>query len=139
MAIARRLQQIQDAGPSLTRDEAIVVPAQAFMSYVGIAPVKEESGKKRWVHWQASPARGFPSVGNWRDGLAPSFSGKPLLNGLTNPDAFLLGHKLFTNSKNGLVKLIKQQFGHWLTSGAEFFGVVGKIVHPTMRRNTWPL
>jgi transposase len=28
--------------------------AQAFMSYVGIAPVKEESGKKHWVHWRWS-------------------------------------------------------------------------------------
>lgn len=119
-AIARRLQQIQDAGPPLTEDVAIVVPfqalvralisllkvvlqqllnfelkiaelfeslpdaelfqalpgagshlaprllaafgedrsrfasAQAFMSYIGIAPVKEESGKKRWVHWRWS-------------------------------------------------------------------------------------
>lgn len=116
-AIQRRLQQIHEAGPPLTSDAAIVVPAQAltaaliallkvilnqltdfnakivtlfaalpdaelfanlpgagphlaprllvafgtdrsrftsaqaFMSYVGIAPVKEESGKKRWVHW----------------------------------------------------------------------------------------
>lgn len=138
-AIARRIQQIQDAGPPLTRDEAIVVPAQAltlalvallkviieqltrfndtiaqlfetipdaplfaelpgagphlaprllvafgsdrsrfasaqaFMSYIGIAPVKEESGKKRWVHWQASPEGGFPSVGNWRGGHVLSF------------------------------------------------------------------
>jgi transposase len=119
-AITRRLQQIQQAGPPLTRDQAIVLPAQAltrtliallkvilqqlsqfnaqianlfeampdaqlfaklpgagphlaprllvafgserdrfssaqaFMSYVGIAPVKEESGKKRWVHWRWS-------------------------------------------------------------------------------------
>ncbi len=119
-AIARRIRQIQDAGPPLTYDESIVVPAQAltlaliallkvvltqlsdfnakiaklfesipdaelfsslpgagphlaprllvafgaersrftsaqaFMSYVGIAPVKEESGKKRWVHWRWS-------------------------------------------------------------------------------------
>ena len=111
-AIARRIQQIQEAGPPLTRDDVIVIPAQAltraliallkviltqlndfnakivtlfesipdaelfstlpgagphlaprllvafgaerdrfssaqaFMSYVGIAPVKEESGKK---------------------------------------------------------------------------------------------
>jgi len=118
--IARRIQQIQQAGPPLTPDEAIVVPAQAltlalvallkviiqqlthfndtiaqlfeaipdaplfaelpgagphlaprllvafgedrsrfasaqaFMSYIGIAPVKEESGKKRWVHWRWS-------------------------------------------------------------------------------------
>ncbi|NJL42670.1 MAG: IS110 family transposase [Cyanobacteria bacterium CRU_2_1] len=119
-AIARRIQQIQDAGPPLTEDVAVVVPfqalvralisllkvvlqqlsdfqqkiaelfeslpdaelfqalpgagphlaprllaafgedrsrfssAQAFMSYIGIAPVKEESGKKRWVHWRWS-------------------------------------------------------------------------------------
>jgi transposase len=119
-AIARRIEQIQGAGPPLTEDEAIVIPgkaltlglisflkviltqlsefnqqiaerfatlpdaelfqslpgagphlaprllaafgedrsrftsAQAFMSYVGIAPVKEESGKKRWVHWRWS-------------------------------------------------------------------------------------
>jgi transposase len=119
-AIVRRLQQIQTAGVPLTRDDAIVLPAQAltraliallkvilnqlsvfnaqiaelfeqlpdaqlfadlpgagphlaprllvafgaerdrftsaqaFMSYVGIAPVKEESGKKRWVHWRWS-------------------------------------------------------------------------------------
>jgi transposase len=119
-AIARRIQQIQEAGPPLTEDVAIVVPAQAlvlaliallkvvlqqlavfnlkiaelfeslpdaqlfqalpgagphlaprllvafgedrsrfnsaqaFMSYIGIAPVKEESGKKRWVHWRWS-------------------------------------------------------------------------------------
>jgi transposase len=117
-AIARRIQQIQEAGPPLTRDESIMgsaqaltlalfgllkvilrqltdfnakiaelfesIPdaelfstlpgagphlaprllvafgvqrsrftcAQAFMSYVGIAPVKEESGKKCWVHWR---------------------------------------------------------------------------------------
>jgi transposase len=119
-AIVRRLQQIQQAGPPLTRDPAIGIPAQAltrtlvtllkvilnqlsdfnaqiadlfeqlpdaqlfanlpgagphlaprllvafgaerdrfssaqaFMSYVGIAPVKEESGKKKWVHWRWS-------------------------------------------------------------------------------------
>lgn len=28
--------------------------AQSFMSYIGIAPVKEESGKKRWTHWRWS-------------------------------------------------------------------------------------
>jgi transposase len=113
----RCIQQIDEAGPPLTRDAAIVEPAQAltgalilllkvilsqltefnakiaehlvalpdaelfanlpgagphlaprllvafganrsrfapkaFMSYVGIAPVKEESDKKRWVHWR---------------------------------------------------------------------------------------
>lgn len=119
-AIQRRIQQIQDAGPPLTQDEAITVPAQAltaalvallkvilsqltefelqiaqlfeslpdaelfqalpgagphlaprllaafgedrtrfpsaqaFMSYIGIAPVKEASGKKSWVHWRWS-------------------------------------------------------------------------------------
>lgn len=28
--------------------------AQALMSYIGFAPVKEESGKKRWTHWRWS-------------------------------------------------------------------------------------
>ena len=72
-------------------------------------------------------------------GLAPFFFGKPLLSGLTNLEGFRLGHKLFTNSKNALAKLIKRLFGHWLTSGVEFFGVVGKIIQLTMRRNTWLL
>lgn len=115
--IQRRTQQIQEAGPPLTQDAAIIQPvqaltqglvallkvvlqqliefeaqieslfaslpdaelfralpgagphlaprllaafgedrsrfdcAQSFMSYIGIAPVKEESGKKHWVHW----------------------------------------------------------------------------------------
>ncbi len=119
-AIQRRIEQIKDAGPPLTEDDAIVIPAktltlslitllkvvlqqltkfnqkiaelfeslpdaelfqalpgagphlaprllvafgedrtrfrsaQAFMSYIGIAPVKEESGKKCWVHWRWS-------------------------------------------------------------------------------------
>ncbi|HEY9640449.1 MAG TPA: IS110 family transposase [Coleofasciculaceae cyanobacterium] len=35
-------------------DRARFASAQAFMSYIGIAPVKEESGKKRWVHWRWS-------------------------------------------------------------------------------------
>jgi transposase len=118
--IQRRTQQIQEAGPPLTQDPAIIQPAQAlvqglvallkvilqqliafetqidqlfsslpdaklfqalpgagphlaprllaafgedrdrfnsaqsFMSYIGIAPVKEESGKKHWVHWRWS-------------------------------------------------------------------------------------
>ncbi len=35
-------------------DRSRYTSAQAFMSYVGIAPVKEESGKKRWTHWRWS-------------------------------------------------------------------------------------
>jgi transposase len=35
-------------------DRSRFTSAQAFMSDVGIAPVKEESGKKRWVHWRWS-------------------------------------------------------------------------------------
>jgi hypothetical protein len=200
-AIARRIQQIQEAGPPLTLDQAIVLPAQAltralvallkgvlnqltdfnaqiaslfetipdaelfsslpgagphlaprllvafgaerdrfssaqaFMSYVGIAPVKEESGKKRWVHWQASPEGGFPSVGNWRDGLVRFSSGKPSSNGSIKPDASLPGHQPFTSSKSGRVNLIKKQFGHWLTNGAESSGGVGKVIPPMTKRN----
>ena len=47
--------------------------AQEILRYTGIAPVKEKSGKKEWIHWQASPEGGFPSVGNWRDGVALPF------------------------------------------------------------------
>jgi transposase len=119
-AIQRRIQQIQEAGPPLTQDRSVTVPAQAlmvaliallkvilkqlaefehqieqlfqslpdvelfqslpgagphlaprllaafgedrtrftsaqaFMNYIGIAPVKEASGKKSWVHWRWS-------------------------------------------------------------------------------------
>jgi transposase len=35
-------------------DRSRFASAQSFMSYVGIAPVKEESGKKCWVHWRWS-------------------------------------------------------------------------------------
>jgi hypothetical protein len=143
-AIARRLQQIQEAGPPLTPDEAIVVPAQAltlalvallkvilqqltdfntkiahlfqtlpdaplfaelpgagphlaprllvafgndrsrfasaqaFMSYVGIAPVKEESGKKRWVHWRWS---------------CPIFLRQTFVEWVNQARRFRLGHK----------------------------------------------
>lgn len=35
-------------------DRTRFTSAQAFMSYVGIAPVKEKSGKKKWTHWRWS-------------------------------------------------------------------------------------
>lgn len=73
------------------------------------------------------------------DGLAPFFFDKPLLSGLTNLGGFLLGHKHFINSKKVLEKLIKKLFGHWLTNGAEFYGVVGKTIPLTMKRNIWLL
>lgn len=39
-AIARRIQQIQEAGPPLTRDESIVVPAQALtLALIGLLKV----------------------------------------------------------------------------------------------------
>jgi hypothetical protein len=61
------------------------------------------------------------------------------LNELINLDDFLLGHKLFTNSKKALEKLIKRLFGHWLISGAEFFGVARKTIRLTTKKNTWLL
>jgi transposase len=65
---AEFFQALPGAGPHLAprllaafgEDRTRFDSAQAFMSYIGIAPVKEESGKKRWVHWQASPEGGFP-------------------------------------------------------------------------------
>jgi transposase len=55
-------QALPGAGPHLAprllaafgNDRSRFDSAQSFMSYVGIAPVKEESGKKRWVHWRWS-------------------------------------------------------------------------------------
>ena len=41
---------------------------QSFMSYIGIAPVKEESGKKHWVHWRWScPIFLRQTFGEWVD------------------------------------------------------------------------
>jgi transposase len=56
---AELFANLPGAGPHLAprllvafgTDRSRFTSAQAFMSYVGIAPVKEESGKKRWVHW----------------------------------------------------------------------------------------
>jgi transposase len=59
---AEIFQALPGAGPHLAprllaafgADRKRFDSAQSFMSYVGIAPVKEESGKKRWVHWRWS-------------------------------------------------------------------------------------
>jgi transposase len=59
---AELCQALPAAGPHLAprllvafgADRNRFTSAQAFMSYVGIAPVKEESGKKRWVDWRWS-------------------------------------------------------------------------------------
>jgi transposase len=39
---------------ALGDDRSRFACAQAFMSYIGIAPLKEESGKQRWTHWRWS-------------------------------------------------------------------------------------
>jgi len=62
MPDAELFAELPGAGPHLAprllvafgNDRCRFTSAQAFMSYVGIAPVKEESGKKRWVHWRWS-------------------------------------------------------------------------------------
>lgn len=59
---AALFQALPGAGPHLAprllaafgEDRSRFDSAQAFLSYIGIAPVKEESGKKRWVHWRWS-------------------------------------------------------------------------------------
>jgi Transposase IS116/IS110/IS902 family len=50
LLVAFGAERVGEASPAENR----FTSAQAFMSYVGIAPVKEESGKKRWVHWRWS-------------------------------------------------------------------------------------
>jgi transposase len=59
---AELFQSLPGAGPHLAprllaafgEDRTRFNCAQSFMSYIGIAPVKEESGKKHWVHWRWS-------------------------------------------------------------------------------------
>jgi Transposase IS116/IS110/IS902 family len=142
---AALFQTLPGAGPHLAprllaafgEDRDRFNSAQSFMSYIGIAPVKEESGKKHWVHWQASPAGGFPSVGNWRAGLVRFSGGKPLSNGSIMPDRIRLGHRLFTNSNAKPVNLIKRRFAPWPINGAGFCGVVGKIKRPMTKKSMW--
>jgi hypothetical protein len=86
--------------------------AQDLLRYAGIAPVKESSGQKSWVHWQASPEGGFPSVGNWRDGVAQSFSGKPLSNGHYKRANTRFGRRRFTRCNDKTAKPIRLLSGH---------------------------
>jgi hypothetical protein len=59
---AALFQTLPGAGPHLAprllaafgEDRSRFDSAQALMSYIGITPVKEESGKKSWVHWRWS-------------------------------------------------------------------------------------
>lgn len=60
---------------------------------------------------------------------------KPLLTGSISPDGSLLGHRHFTYNKNKQVKPTKRRSEHWLTSGGEFSGAVGKIIPPMMSRS----
>jgi transposase len=59
---AALFDDLPGAGPHLSPrllvafgdDRSRFKSAQSLMSYIGIAPVKEESGKKRWTHWRWS-------------------------------------------------------------------------------------
>jgi transposase len=84
--------------------------AQDLLRYAGIAPVQESSGKKSWIHWQASPEGGFPSVGNWRDGVVPNFSGKPLSNGHCKLENTRFGQRRFIKCNDKKGKHIRGQF-----------------------------
>jgi Transposase IS116/IS110/IS902 family len=108
------------AGPHLAprllvafgKDRERYQTAQDLLRYAGIAPVKESSGQKPWVHWQASPEGGFPSVGNWRDGVAPDFSGRPLSNGYCKLANTRFGLRRFTRCNDKMAKPIKLPSGH---------------------------
>lgn len=62
LADAEFFDALPGAGPHLAPrllvafgdDRSRFTSAQALLSYIGIAPVKEESGKKRWTHWRWS-------------------------------------------------------------------------------------
>jgi len=84
--------------------------AQDLLRYAGIAPVKESSGQKSWVHWQASPEGGFPSVGNWRAGVVLNFSDRPLSNGPCKHGSTHFEQKPFIRCSAKRERSIKQQF-----------------------------
>lgn len=55
--------------------------AQALMQYAGIALVTEQSGKKNWVPWQASPEKGFSLRRELARWSCPKFCARALWNG----------------------------------------------------------
>jgi transposase len=100
--------------------------AQEVLRYAGIAPVKEKSGKKEWIHWQASPEGGFPSVGNWRAGVVLLFYVRRLLNGRIILGFSHFGRVNFMTTKGGMGSSIKWQFVRWHSSGFGFCIDAGK-------------
>jgi Transposase IS116/IS110/IS902 family len=81
--------------------------AQDLLQYAGIAPVTKRSGKKCWVHWQASPEGGFPSGGNWRVGEHQDFSDNPSVSGRMNRAKHQSGSRHFIEPRNRREKPIK--------------------------------
>jgi Transposase IS116/IS110/IS902 family len=107
--------------------------AQDLLQYAGIAPVTERSGKKCWVHWQASPEGGSPSVGNWRGGERRDSYVKPSLSGRMNRAKRQSGQRHFIKLRNKLEKRINLRFGHWRLSGFAFCFVAGKTEFRMMK------
>jgi Transposase IS116/IS110/IS902 family len=102
--------------------------AQQRMCYFGIAPVKESSGKQNWVHWKASPEGGFPSVGNWRAGVALSFSDKRLSSGRTKVASIALGLRLIIEGSVPKETPIPQPCAHSHSNGFGSYFAAGKMV-----------
>jgi hypothetical protein len=105
------------------------------MCYFGIAPVKESSGKKNWVHWQASPEGGFPSVGNWRGGVAPFSYAKPLWSGQIRADITVPGHKLTIECNEPKAIRIPLPCDRLPSSGFASYFTAGKIMKPMTKPN----
>jgi len=86
--------------------------AQELQRYSGIAPVRESSGKKNWVHWQASPEGGFPSVGNWRVGVVRFSCARHSWNGRISLDITVLGHRRITECSERRGIRTQRRCGH---------------------------
>jgi transposase len=93
-------------------DRSRFTTAQQMQRYCGIAPVRESSGKKNWVHWQASPEGGFPSTGNWRDGVALFSCDRRLWSGRISLGTTALGRRYITECSGIRETPIQQRCEH---------------------------
>jgi Transposase IS116/IS110/IS902 family len=107
--------------------------AQDLLQYAGIAPVTERSGKKCWVHWQASPEGGFPSGGNWRAGERRDSYAKLSSNGRMNRAKHRSGQRHSIKLRNRRERRTKLQFERWHSSGFAFCFAAGRTEFPTMK------
>ena len=86
------------------------------LSFFGIAPITERSGKSSWVHFR------------W---ACPKFLRQSFHEFASHSVGFVIGPRFFMTNKRPEVKAIMPLCVLWLTNGSVFFSVAGKPVNPT--------